>query len=82
MSKVSVKMISEQVMMSTAETEKGIFDAILQGEIDFDSKPWPTISSSAKDLVRRMLTANPKKRITSAQVLGMSLLTWFRIIIS
>ncbi|XP_044472739.1 calcium-dependent protein kinase 2-like isoform X2 [Mangifera indica] len=52
-----------------AETEKGIFDAILQGEIDFESKPWPNISSSAKDLVRRMLTADPKKRITSAEVL-------------
>ncbi|KAJ0103104.1 hypothetical protein Patl1_04184 [Pistacia atlantica] len=52
-----------------AETEKGIFDAILQGEIDFNSKPWPSISNSAKDLVRRMLTADPKKRITSAEVL-------------
>lgn len=53
------------------ETEKGIFDAILEGEIDFDSAPWPSISSSAKDLVRRMLTQDPKKRITSGQVLGM-----------
>ncbi|XAR53791.1 Non-specific serine/threonine protein kinase [Bertholletia excelsa] len=52
-----------------AETEKGIFDAILQGEIDFESQPWPSISNSAKDLVRKMLTQDPKKRITSAQVL-------------
>ncbi|KAK4576127.1 hypothetical protein RGQ29_026898 [Quercus rubra] len=52
-----------------AETEKGIFDAILKGEIDFESKPWPSISSSAKDLVQKMLTQDPKKRITSAQVL-------------
>ncbi|KAJ6827650.1 calcium-dependent protein kinase 2-like [Iris pallida] len=52
-----------------AETEKGIFDAILEGEIDFESSPWPSISESAKDLVRRMLTQDPKKRITSAQVL-------------
>lgn len=52
-----------------AETEKGIFDAILQGEIDFDSEPWPTISNSAKDLVRKMLTQDPKQRITSSQVL-------------
>ncbi|XP_034211832.1 calcium-dependent protein kinase 19-like isoform X2 [Prunus dulcis] len=51
------------------ETEKGIFDAILEGEIDFASSPWPSISSSAKDLVRKMLTQDPKKRITSAQVL-------------
>lgn len=72
-----MKTISEQVMMYSTETEKGIFDAILQGETDFESKPWPNISSSAKDLVRRMLTADPKKRITSAEVLGISLLTWF-----
>ncbi|KAK7245856.1 hypothetical protein RIF29_40708 [Crotalaria pallida] len=52
-----------------AETEKGIFDAILEGEIDFESQPWPSISNSAKDLVRKMLTQDPKKRITSAEVL-------------
>lgn len=52
-----------------AETEKGIFDAILEGYIDFESQPWPSISDSAKDLVRKMLTPDPKKRITSAQVL-------------
>ncbi|XP_058072446.1 calcium-dependent protein kinase 19-like [Magnolia sinica] len=52
-----------------AETEKGIFDAILQGDIDFEAKPWPSISNSAKDLVRKMLTHDPRKRITSVQVL-------------
>ncbi|CAL0317475.1 unnamed protein product [Lupinus luteus] len=52
-----------------AETEKGIFDAILQGHIDFESQPWPNISNSAKDLVRKMLTQDPKKRITSTRVL-------------
>lgn len=52
-----------------AETEKGIFDAIIQGIIDFESTPWPSISRSAKDLVRNMLNPDPKKRITSAQVL-------------
>ncbi|KAL3503511.1 hypothetical protein ACH5RR_037960 [Cinchona calisaya] len=52
-----------------AETERGIFDAVLRGYIDFESEPWPSISSSAKDLVRKMLTQDPKKRITAAQVL-------------
>lgn len=52
------------------ETEKGIFDTILKGEIDFVSNPWPKVSNAAKDLVEKMLTPNPKKRITSAQVLG------------
>ncbi|KAL0286216.1 UNVERIFIED_CONTAM: Calcium-dependent protein kinase [Sesamum angustifolium] len=53
----------------SAENEKGIFDAILKEEVDFDSQPWPSISNSAKDLVRKMLTKDPKRRITSAQVL-------------
>jgi calcium-dependent protein kinase len=52
-----------------AETEKGIFDAILHEEIDFESQPWPSISESAKDLVRKMLARDPKKRLTSGQVL-------------
>ncbi|XP_010448965.1 PREDICTED: calcium-dependent protein kinase 15 [Camelina sativa] len=52
-----------------AENEKGIFDEILKGEIDFKSKPWPSISESAKDLVRKLLTKDPKKRISAAQAL-------------
>ncbi|KAE9599063.1 putative protein kinase CAMK-CDPK family [Lupinus albus] len=44
-----------------SENEKGIFDAILEGEIDYKSQPWPTISNSAKDLVRKILTRDPKK---------------------
>ncbi|XP_078156084.1 calcium-dependent protein kinase 29-like [Carex rostrata] len=54
---------------SNRETEKGIFDAILHGDIDLESEPWPSISESAKDLVRKMLTKDPKKRITAADAL-------------
>ena len=57
-------------MIIFVETEKGIFDAILNEEVDFDSQPWPSISNSAKDLVRKMLNKDPRRRITSAQVLG------------
>ncbi|TKY57600.1 Calcium-dependent protein kinase isoform 2 [Spatholobus suberectus] len=49
-----------------AETEKGMFDAILGGKLDMDSDPWPSISDAAKDLVRKMLTYDPKERITAA----------------
>ncbi|KAK1273144.1 Calcium-dependent protein kinase 33 [Acorus gramineus] len=51
------------------ETEKEIFDAILEGKIDFTSDPWPSVSDSAKHLVQKMLTYDPKKRITADQVL-------------
>ncbi|XP_074590059.1 calcium-dependent protein kinase 2-like [Curcuma longa] len=52
-----------------AETERGIFDAVSKGEIDFESAPWPSISSSAKDLIVKMLTMDPKKRITASEAL-------------
>ncbi|KAK7385962.1 hypothetical protein VNO78_31969 [Psophocarpus tetragonolobus] len=52
-----------------AATVKGTFEAILQGHIDFESSPWPSISIGAKDLVRKMLTKDRNQRITSAHVL-------------
>jgi len=39
--------------------------------VDFTSDPWPRISPSAKDLVRKMLTSDPKKRISAYDVLSM-----------
>lgn len=51
------------------ESEQGIFEQVLRGDLDFDSDPWPGISESAKDLVRKMLVRDPKRRITAHQVL-------------
>lgn len=55
------------------ETEIGIFRQILEGKIDFESEPWPNISESAKDLIRKMLDQNPKRRLTAHEVLCKSL---------
>ncbi|KAK3028691.1 hypothetical protein RJ639_038070 [Escallonia herrerae] len=52
-----------------AETEMGIFRQILQAKLDFESEPWPAISDSAKDLIRKMLDRNPKKRPAAYEVL-------------
>lgn len=52
------------------ENEQGIFDAILRGHLDFVSDPWPSISNSAKDLVKKMLQADPKARLTASEVLS------------
>nr|GMC65539.1 calcium-dependent protein kinase 1-like [Ipomoea batatas] len=52
-----------------AENEQGIFEQVLHGDLDFDSDPWPSISEGAKDLVRRMLIRDPKKRLTAHEVL-------------
>nr|XP_043638551.1 calcium-dependent protein kinase 26-like [Erigeron canadensis] len=51
------------------ETQKGIFDAVLKGHIDFESDPWPLISDSAKDLIRKMLCSRPSDRLTAHEVL-------------
>ncbi|KAI5679682.1 hypothetical protein M9H77_00909 [Catharanthus roseus] len=51
------------------ETEQGIFEQVLKGELDFVSEPWPSISESAKDLIRKMLVRDPKKRPTAHEVL-------------
>lgn len=37
------------------ESEQQIFDSILKGNLDFQSEPWPQISSEAKDCVKQML---------------------------
>lgn len=52
-----------------AETESGIFKQILKGKLDFESEPWPSISDSAKDLIRKMLERDPRSRISAHEVL-------------
>ncbi|CAL9226606.1 unnamed protein product [Arabidopsis halleri] len=52
------------------ENETGIFDAILQGQLDFSADPWPALSNGAKDLVRKMLKYDPKDRLSAAEVLN------------
>ncbi|XP_022769240.1 calcium-dependent protein kinase 29 isoform X1 [Durio zibethinus] len=51
------------------ETEKEIFKAVSEGNLDLKGQPWPSISDNAKDLIRKMLERHPKKRITAAQAL-------------
>ncbi|VAI29281.1 unnamed protein product [Triticum turgidum subsp. durum] len=52
-----------------AESETGIFKQILRGKLDLETEPWPSISDSAKDLVRKMLIRDPTKRETAHEVL-------------
>lgn len=60
------------------ETEKGIFEAILEAKLDLESAPWPSISAVAKDLIRKMLTYDPKKRISASEALGMYVIAFSR----
>ncbi|KAK1313608.1 Calcium-dependent protein kinase 7 [Acorus calamus] len=52
-----------------AETEQGVAQAIIRSVIDFKRDPWPKVSDKAKDLVRRMLDPEPRRRFTAQEVL-------------
>ncbi|KAK7256908.1 hypothetical protein RIF29_30483 [Crotalaria pallida] len=52
-----------------AESEQGVAQAIIRGLIDFKREPWPSISESAKSLVKQMLEPDPNLRLTAKQVL-------------
>ncbi|GMI88221.1 CDPK-related kinase [Hibiscus trionum] len=52
-----------------ARTESGIFRAVLKADPNFIEAPWPSLSSEAKDFVKRLLNKDPRKRMTAAQAL-------------
>ncbi|XP_054778476.1 calcium-dependent protein kinase 32 [Prosopis cineraria] len=52
-----------------AETEQGVAQAIIRSVIDFRRDPWPKVSDNAKDLVKKMLDPDPKRRLSAQQVL-------------
>ncbi|WZY90889.1 hypothetical protein YC2023_047624 [Brassica napus] len=53
-----------------AETDHGVAKAILKSVIDFRRDPLPKVSSNAKDLIKRMLHPDPKRRLTAQQVIA------------
>lgn len=52
-----------------ADTEQGVAQAIIRSVLDFRRDPWPRVSDNAKDLVKKMLNPDPKKRLTAQEVL-------------
>ncbi|KAL5224760.1 hypothetical protein ABZP36_011399 [Zizania latifolia] len=52
-----------------ADTQKRIYDKVLEAHINFESDPWPRISDSAKDLIRKMLCPCPSERLKAHEVL-------------
>ncbi|XP_075501313.1 CDPK-related kinase 5-like [Primulina tabacum] len=52
-----------------ARTESAIFRAVVKAEPTYEEPPWPTLSSEAKNFVKRMLTKDPRKRMSAAQAL-------------
>ncbi|KAK4804922.1 hypothetical protein SAY86_004739 [Trapa natans] len=58
-----------------ARTESGIFRAVLKSDPSFDEPPWPSLSSEARDFVKRLLNKDPRRRMTASQALSHS---WIR----
>lgn len=50
------------------EDNEKLFDIILQGKVSFPSPDWDGISEMAKDLIKKCLTTDPKRRITPAEI--------------
>ncbi|CAI5985517.1 unnamed protein product [Closterium sp. NIES-64] len=63
------ELLKEEVIKAAMNTEKQIFHQVLKATPDFAADPWPQVSDSAKDLVKRMLHPDPSVRISSADVL-------------
>nr|DAD29231.1 TPA_asm: hypothetical protein HUJ06_030699 [Nelumbo nucifera] len=53
-----------------ARTESGIFRSVLKAEPSFEEAPWPSLSSEAKDFVKRLLNKDYRKRPTAVQALS------------
>ena len=58
------------------ETDKEIMKAVKKGEFDFPPEEWDVVSKDAKNLIKKMLTYDPKKRPSALEVLQDN---WFNI---
>uniref|UniRef100_A0A8D0HD37 calcium/calmodulin-dependent protein kinase n=1 Tax=Sphenodon punctatus TaxID=8508 RepID=A0A8D0HD37_SPHPU len=51
------------------EDQHRLYQQIKAGAYDFPSPEWDTVTPEAKDLINKMLTINPAKRITASEAL-------------
>ena len=49
----------------SGKSEDEILKKVKVGKFKFDPEDWDKISEDAKNLIRKMLTLDPKKRITA-----------------
>ena len=63
-------LLTDLEMFLFVETEQGVAQAIIRSVVDFKRDPWPRVSDNAKDLVKKMLDPDPKRRLTAQEVLG------------
>ena len=58
------------------KNEKELFENINKGKYDLESYPWGIISENAKDLIKKLLILDTKKRLSAEEALKHS---WFNI---
>ncbi|XP_030942365.1 calcium-dependent protein kinase 16-like [Quercus lobata] len=68
---VGLLMGNKNKRMEPSTEKKTDDEEVLRNKPDFHRKPWPTISNSAKDFVKKLLVKDPRARLTTAQALCM-----------
>jgi calcium-dependent protein kinase len=58
------------------DTDEDIYKQVLKGEYDFPKEEWDNVSEEAKNLVKKMIEKDTKKRITALEALQDE---WFKI---
>lgn len=56
--------------------EEGLYEQILEGKYEFDVHEWNKVSPEAKELVRQLMTVDPKGRLDIKQTMSHK---WFSI---
>jgi len=52
------------------DTNKEVFKKVLKGRVQFKEKPWKSVSSNAKSLIRKLLEVDPAKRYSAKKALA------------
>jgi len=56
--------------------EDGLYEQILEGKYEFDVREWTEVSEEARELVKQLMTVDPKARLTIQQALAHK---WFTL---
>jgi len=55
--------------------DDGLYEQITEGKFEFDGTEWTTVTHEAKELVNKLMTVNPKARLTIQEALAHPWLT-------